>query len=131
MGDRGVPRAEDGLAPGRHLAVAAWLLTVAAPVALAGCGSDATTGVTFRNDLPRPVQVGSCGDAACRTVRSWLPVDRGATATERLPAGAGVLRFVVLGPPDTVFGCVALRPAESGRAAVVRLSTARGCGSGR
>jgi hypothetical protein len=101
------------------------------PLALAGCGAGTHTDVTFRNDLPRPVQVGSCDDTACRTVGSWLPLDRGATATEQLPSGARVVRFVVLGPPDTVFGCVAVRPVDGRRPDVVRLSTAHGCGSGR
>ena len=126
MGDRRVPRAEDGLAPRRHLIAAA----VAAPLALAGCGSARLAEVSFENDLPRPVQVGFCDDTACRVVRSWVPVDEGATATEQLPVGRKTTRVVVAGPPDTVYGCLALRLTKPASVSV-RLSTAHGCGSGR
>lgn len=126
MGDLGVPRAEDRLAPDRYLA-----LLAAAPLLLAACGSTPYTQVGFRNDLPRPVQVGLCKDATCRSVAWWVGVDPAAVATEPVRSDGRTSRFLVVGPPDTVFGCLAFRFPRAERDVTVRLSTARGCGSGR
>jgi hypothetical protein len=101
-------------------------------LALAGCGSAGYTQVGFRNDLPRPVQLGLCKDSACRQVRWWIGVDPGAVATEPVRSdGKATRRFLVVGPPDTVYGCLAFRFAGDHPDVTVPLSTARGCGSGR
>ena len=99
-------------------------------LALAACGSKDYTQVGFRNDLPRPVQVGLCADTSCRHVRWWIGVDPDAVATEQVRSGA-TRRFLVVGPPDTVYGCLAFHFPRVEPAVTVQLSAARGCGSGR
>ena len=129
MGDRLVPRAEDGLAPDRRLAALAGL--AALPLVAAACGSPSYAEVGFRNDLSRPVQLGSCEDDACRSVRRWLGIDPHAVATEQVRGDGRTHRFVVVGPPDTVYGCFAFRFEGAHAALTVPLSRAHGCGSGR
>jgi len=108
------------------------LILAALALLLAACGSTPYTQVGFRNDLPRPVQLGLCEDTACRHVRWWIGVDPDAVATEQVRSdGEATSRFVVAGPPDTVYGCLVFRLPRAGRDVTVRLSSARGCGSGR
>jgi hypothetical protein len=126
VGDRLVPRAEDRLAPDRRLAILGAL-----PLVLAACGSASFTEVGFRNDLPRPVQLGWCDDDACRSVGRWIGVDPRAVATEQVESDGTTRRFVVVGPPDTVYGCLAFRFDGAQAAVTVPLSEAHGCGSGR
>jgi hypothetical protein len=122
----GVPRAEDRLAPHRVIAAAAL------PLLLAACGSAPYTQVGFRNDLARPVQLGLCKDDACRHVRWWIGVDPDAIATEQVRSdGKATRRFLVVGPPDTVYGCFVFHFAGAHSDVTVPLSHARGCGSGR
>ena len=126
MADRRIPRAEDRLAPDRLLAAAAL------PLLLAACGSAPYTQVGFRNDLKRPVQLGLCSDTACRQVSWWIGVDPAAIATEQVRSdGPAPHRYVVVGPPDTVYGCLVFRFPHVQPDVSVRLSSARGCGSGR
>jgi hypothetical protein len=101
------------------------------PLALAACGSPSYTDVGFRNDLPRPVQIGACEDGACRSVRRWLGIDPRAVATEQVRADGATHRFVVVGPPDTVYGCLTFHFEGAHAAVSVPLSRAHGCGSGR
>ena len=104
----------------------------ALPLAFAACGSAPYTQVGFRNDLARPVQIGLCKDDACRRVRWWIGLDPQAVATEPVRSdGKASRRFVVVGPPDTVYGCLVFQLPRGGSDVTVRLSTARGCGSGR
>jgi hypothetical protein len=110
---------------------------VAAPLAalaLAGCGGPPYTEVTFRNDLGRPVTIAYCadGDATCRQVRWRVGIDPGARSTQEVRSdGTTVRRFVVVGPPETIYGCFSFR-FDGRRPEQLRdLSQARGCGSGR
>jgi hypothetical protein len=98
---------------------------------LAACGSKPYVDVGFRNDLPRPVQLGACEDESCRVVRRWLGIDPRAVATEPIRGDDATHRFVVVGPPDTVYGCLAFRFDGEHAAETVPLSRAHGCGSGR
>ena len=131
MGDRVAPRAEDGLAPRRHLIPALALAAVAA--ILAGCGSTPYTQATFVNDVGRPVRLGWChDDPTCRRVHHWIAVDAGAEATELVPSGGGnFMRFVAVGPPETVYGCFTLSYGGGHAPVTLPLSRAHGCGSGR
>jgi hypothetical protein len=102
------------------------------PLLLAACGSAPYTEVGFRNDLQRPVQLGSCRDPACRSVRWWIGIDPQAVATEQVASdGKATRRFVVVGPPDTVYGCFAFRFDGRHAGVTVPVSRAHGCGSGR
>jgi hypothetical protein len=131
VADRGVPRAEDGLAPDRHLTRLA-LIAAALPLVLAACGSAPYTQVGFRNDLQRPVQLGLCTDVPCRQVRWWIGIDPDAIATEQVRSdGKATRRFLVVGPPDTVYGCLVFHFPRVQPDVTVRVSSARGCGSGR
>jgi hypothetical protein len=113
--------------PINHLAA-----LVALPLVLAACGSAPYTQVGFRNDLARPVELGLCKDTACRRVRWWIGVDPQAIATEAVRSdGKATSRFLVAGPPDTVYGCLVFHFARVEPDVTVRLSSARGCGSGR
>jgi hypothetical protein len=127
VGDRGVPRAEDRLAPGRRLA-----LLAALPLLLAACGSASFTNVAFRNDLGRPVQLGLCRTDSCRSVAWFVGVDPGAVAVQQVPSdGKQTRRFLVSAPPDAVYGCLAFAFASKRPDVAVAMSTAHGCGSGR
>ena len=127
MADRRVPRAEDRLASHRYLIAAA-----VAPLLLAACGSEPTTQVGLRNDLRRPVQIGLCATTSCRHVRWWIGIDPAAVAFEPVPSdGRTTRRFIVVGPPDTVYGCLAFTYPRAQPDVLVPLSSARGCGSGR
>jgi hypothetical protein len=108
------------------------LSLAALPLVLAACGSAPYTQVGFENDLARPVQLGWCKDETCRRVTGWIGIDPGATATEQIRSdGKAVRRFLVAGPPDTVYGCLVFHFPKVEPQRTVRLSTARGCGSGR
>jgi hypothetical protein len=128
VGDRSVPRAEDRLAPDRRLVAAA----AALPLLLAACGSAPYSEVGFRNDLQRPVQLGLCKSASCRSVRWWIGIDPGATATQQIRSdGRATRRFLVVGPPDTVYGCFVFHLDGARPERTLPLSQAHGCGSGR
>jgi hypothetical protein len=107
------------------------LIAAALPLVLAACGSPPYTEVGFRNDLARPVQLGLCKDPDCRRVLWWIGVDPQAIATEAVRSDGKPRRFVVAGPPDTVYGCLVFDFARVEPDLTVRLSSARGCGSGR
>jgi hypothetical protein len=103
-------------------------------LALAGCGGSAYSEVAVQNDLDRRVRLGYCadGDATCRQVRWWIAIDPGQRATEEIPsAGDTTRRFVVVAPPETIFGCFAFRYGERRPPRTVQLADAHGCGSGR
>jgi hypothetical protein len=105
------------------------LIVGALPLVLAACGSSPYTQVGFENDLARPVQLGWCKDATCRRVTGWIGVDPGATATEQVRSdGKATRRFVVVGPPDTVYGCFTFHFPKVESGVTVRLSTAQRCG---
>jgi hypothetical protein len=87
--------------------------------------------VTFRNDLPAAVNVGSCTDPTCRHVIGWFGVDRGALATVEVRSDGRTARYAVIGPPETIYGCLALSFHGRHAEVTVPLSRARGCGSGR
>jgi hypothetical protein len=78
------------------------------------------------------VQLGLCKDDACRRIRWWIGIDPRATATEQVRSdGRATRRFVVVGPPDTVYGCFVFHFDGAQPEVTVPLSKARGCGSGR
>lgn len=129
MGDRVLPRAEDGLAPHRHL-----ILGALAPLALlaAGCGGTPYTNVTFRNDLGNPVQLWLCREPTCNRIQWTIGVDPGMAATEQIRSdGKATRRFLVITPPEHVYGCLVFHFDGKHPDVEVPLSRAHGCGGRR
>ncbi len=90
--------------------------------------------MTFHNDLGRPVTLGLCDESApgCRQLTWRIGVDPGARTTQEIRSdGKAVRRFLVVGPPETVYGCLAFRFEGRQPERQVELSRARDCGSGR
>ena len=110
-------------------------LLLAAVALLAGCGGGGTySEVAFHNDLGRRVTLGYCkdGDETCRQVRWRIAIDPGQRATQEIRSdGEATRRFLVLAPPETIYGCFVFRFDERRPPSTVQLSDARGCGSGR
>jgi hypothetical protein len=103
-------------------------------LALAGCGGGTYSEVAFHNDLGRRVTLGYCkdGDETCRQVRWWIAIDPGQRATQEIRSdGKATRRFVVVAPPETVYGCFSFHFTERRPPSTVQLADARGCGSGR
>lgn len=65
-------------------------------------------------------------------MRWTIGIDPQATANEEVESdGRATRRFVVVGPPDTVYGCFAFHFDGSHADVTVPVSRAHGCGSGR
>lgn len=115
---------------GRH----PWLVLAALPALalLAGCGRTPYTNVTFRNDLGRPVQLELCREPTCRSIQWTVGIDPGQEATEQVRSdGKARRRFLVVTPPEYIYGCMVFRFAGKHPDVTVPLSRARGCGGRR
>ncbi|HEY6030702.1 MAG TPA: hypothetical protein VIU44_09070 [Gaiellaceae bacterium] len=112
---------------GRH----PWLVLAALPAfaVLAGCGGPAYTNVTFRNDLGTPVQVELCREPTCQSIQWTIGIDPGQEATEQVRSdGKARRRFLVVSPPDRIYGCKAFTFDGEHAEVTVALSTMHGCG---
>ncbi|HET8606485.1 MAG TPA: hypothetical protein VFL66_05580 [Gaiellaceae bacterium] len=88
--------------------------------------------MTFRNDLGRPVQLELCKEPTCRHVQWQIGVDPGAEATEQIRSdGKAHRRFLVVTPPERIYGCLAFHFDGKHPDETVPLSRARGCGGRR
>lgn len=115
---------------GRHR----WLVLAALPAfaLVAGCGRTPYTNVTFRNDLGRPVQVELCRESTCRSIQWTIGIDPGQEATEQVRSdGKARRRFLVITPPERVYGCLVFRFDGKHPEVTVPLSRAHGCGGPR
>jgi hypothetical protein len=112
---------------GRH----PWLVLAALPAlaVLAGCGGPPYTNVTFRNDLGTPVQVELCREPTCQSIQWTVGIDPGQEATEQVRSdGKARRRFLVVTPPDRIYGCKVFAFDGKHAEVTVRLSTMHGCG---
>lgn len=99
---------------------------------VAGCGGASYTNVTFRNDLGQPVQVELCREQTCQSIQWTIGIDPGQEATEQIRSdGKARRRFLVITPPERIYGCMVF--AFDGKHAEVKvpLSKAHGCGGPR
>lgn len=115
---------------GRH----PWLVLAALPAfaLVAGCGGTPYTNVTFRNDLGRPVQVELCRESTCRSIQWTIGIDPGQEATEQVRSdGKARRRFLVITPPERIYGCLVFRFDGKHAEVTVPLSKAHGCGGPR
>lgn len=88
----------------------------------------AYTNVTFRNDLGQPVQLELCKEPTCRHVQWAIGIDPGAEATEQIRSdGTARRRFIVVTPPERIWGCFVFRFAGRHPEVKVPLSTAHDC----
>ena len=103
-------------------------MALPALLVLAGCGDAPYTNVTFHNDLGTPVQIELCREPSCRQIQWNVGIDPGQDATEQIRSdGKARRRFMVVTPPERIWGCFLFSFDGKHADVTVPLSKAHAC----
>jgi hypothetical protein len=87
--------------------------------------------VTFHNDLGTPVQLELCREPTCRSIQWNIGIDPDQDATEQIRSdGKARRRFMVITPPERIWGCLLFHFDGKHPDVTVPLSSVHSCYGG-